>query len=1050
MYSVKKIPTFDVITISVFCLIAATTFGQNEWSDSSVIQLNKLSPRATFIPFADEVTALQEIDHPKRSSRYLSLSGEWDFSWSASPSDKPADFYRPEYSTQSWAKIVVPSNWQLQGHGIPIYKNAGYPFDTTDYKVPETWNPVGSYRRVFELPSHWQLQKDEGERIVLHFEGVNSAFYVWLNGEQIGYSQGSRTPAEFDITDALLPGRNMIAVEVYRWSDASYLEDQDFWRLSGIFRDVYLIYNKKSYLKNFQINAGFDAATNSGKFRLKVDTVSADVRYQLIDPSKQNTVLKGSIRGSGVSSETLDNVIPWNAEAPKLYNLFIEVVDAKGQPVEYVSQRVGFRSIKIQNGIFYLNDKAIKLKGVNRHEHKAVTGHVVDEEDMLRDIALMKQHNINAVRNSHYPNAPEWYRLCDLHGIYLIDEANLETHGYGRGPFSQISMDSTWKKQHVDRMQRMVEAHINFSSIIAWSVGNESSDGDNTHASYEWAKQRDDSRPVHYENSTHMDGRGLSTDFLSRMYLPAKDYQGRLDLYPEKPLVWCEYSHAMGNSNGNLDAYWDLIWIEPRIVGAFVWDWMDQGLKQTIPHGLKDPWGRNSFNAYGGWWENRLGISNDDNFCMNGLINADLGIKPGLKALKYMQQPALIELVDSKDALLVTNRYDFIDLADQLTLNWSIQMEGKVLHEGSLPLPSVAPGKTVKISLPQNALAPDSTREVWLDIDLVSKKSTPYWDRSYALASEQFQLSGSWEPRHLNATDSLNWTLNELENEIHANAQGHSLIFDKEKGTLSSWNVEGKELIKNGPQPDFWRAPTDNDRGAGLGDYSIKTKMQALKPSNMWEDAGDKWVVEESSTEQKNGDHQIRFAGSILEGRANVSMLYVLKESGALEVSYSYATDEVLPMLPRVGTQWVLASEMNTIEWYGRGPLATYADRKFEKMGVYQSSLLDDWVEYSQPQENGNKVDVRWFKITNDDGFGLQFMSETPLSCNALPWSHGEIESKAYSWQLGNPKSTYLNIDLAQMGVGGDNSWGATCLPQYQLKQKSYEFTYTVEPLMPE
>ncbi|MCG8528839.1 MAG: DUF4981 domain-containing protein [Opitutales bacterium] len=1034
--------------LCVLMILPHAVFGNllEEWQDPSIIQVNTLESRAVFIPFADTVSALEFIDHPKNSERYYSLSGEWAFKWSPSPKARPAEFYKKRFAIEDWDSITVPSNWQIQGHGIPIYANVRYPFPTENYQVPTEWNPVGSYRREFELPRDWKLKKKQ--RVVLHFEGVGSAFYVWINGQEVGYSQGSKTAVEFDVTESLTSGKNQIAVEVYRWSDASYLEDQDFWRLSGIYRDVYLTLNKETHLENFQVNADFDHQHSKGQLRVVVEASAQIVEAKLIDPdtnetvSSENIELSDSGKGKFVAEDL--NIQPWNAEKPKLYNLLLSMKDSANRVHEVVSQRVGFRSVKIEDSIFYVNGQPIKLKGVNRHEHNADTGHVVSEEDMMRDIILMKRNNINAVRNSHYPNAPEWYRLCDLHGIYLIDEANLETHGFGREPFSKISMNPMWKEQHVDRMLRMVETHINFPSIIMWSVGNESSDGDNTHASYKWAKQRDPSRPVHYENSTHLDGRGISTDLISRMYLPADDTQGRLDLYPEKPMMWCEYSHAMGNSNGNLDAYWDLIWNEPRLTGAFVWDWMDQGLKVEIPHGLKDPWERDHFFAYGGWWEDRLGIANDNNFCMNGLISADQQPKPGLIALKYIHQPARITLANGGKSLELLNRGDFLELGEYLDLHWKVQVEGTVVKKGKIELPQISPGESVQIPLADEAKIKNE-RETWLTVELRTKSESPYWAQGHELAFEQFKLGGEWSIPEKETNAGL-WDIRESDETLMIDLGDQSLVFDKRRAVLISWKLAGQDLLVKGGLPDFWRAPTDNDRGAGM---NLNPRKRALTESKIWEQASKNGVVKEADVVETASGCSVTFTGEILDGRVRLSVSYLMQKNGRLTVDFAYKTDRELPMLPRVGTEWILPLEFDQIRWYGKGPYATYADRAYERMGVFSNSVMDNWVDYSKPQENGNKVAVRWFEILDDEGVGLRFLAEKELSCNALPWSKEVIQSKDYSWQLPNPEHTYVNVDLAQMGVGGDNSWGATALEPYLLDAKSYNYSFSVEAIIP-
>ncbi|MEX0325039.1 MAG: glycoside hydrolase family 2 TIM barrel-domain containing protein [Puniceicoccaceae bacterium] len=1023
-----------------------------EWDNPAVIQVNTEPSRASFIPSADKHRALVHLDAPKGSSRYMTLSGEWAFKWSASPADRPLDFYKTDYSDAEWDRIPVPSNWQLEGFGIPIYANVKYPFPKDQFRAPQDWNPVGSYRRTFTVPEDWTRQP--GHRIFLHFEGVDSAFYVWVNGEQVGYSQGSRTPAEFDVSKYLIPGTNQIAVEVYRWSDGSYLEDQDFWRLSGIFRDVYLWTASDMRLENFQVVGDYEASTGGGVLSLEASvSEGATVLVELIDPLDESSLVKMTLHEKGGRVEAgleLDAIRPWNAETPNLYNLVLSIVDTAGEVREAVAQRVGFRRVEIKDSVLLLNGQAIKLKGVNRHEHHPDTGHVVDRESMIRDILLLKQHNFNAVRTSHYPNLPEWYALCDLYGLYVMDEGNIETHGFGRIGFNRINHHPDWKEPHVDRVRRMMERDMNHPSIIIWSVGNEAGDGPNTEACYDWMVQRDPSRPVHYENATHADAKGRGTDIISRMYPRPWNLEAILDYWGgERPLILCEYTHAMGNSNGNLDAYWDQIWSNPRIAGAFVWDWMDQGLRQPIPEEGRDPWGRTHFFAYGGWWEDALGIQNDNNFCMNGLIAADWTPHPEARALKYVQQPVAVELLDGGASLEVQNRYDFTELSGVLELHWALNQEGVVLRSGRLELPIIEPGASAVVGLPEAARMEHPERETWLNLSFKTRSSSFFWEQSHELAQAQFALGGDWTlPPAREAGNPLK--VERDINTITVSGSDWEVVFDQAARTLTSWTVGGKSLVELGALPDFWRAATDNDRGAGLYKHRrgwTEDNMR-LSDSNIWRRALDSWEPAEPSVEVTPDDHaRIHFSGSIQGGKVLAAITYILSPSGRVEVEVTYGINRYLALMPRVGTEWRLPVGLQNIRWYGRGPDPTYADRKWEPVGVYESTVMDNWVDYSAPQENGNKVDVRWIEITDDSGAGLRISGQRPLSINVLPFTDEQIQDKPYSWQLPAPTQTVLNVDFAQMGVAGDNSWGATAHPPYMLDSRWYVYTYALEPI---
>lgn len=1046
----KKILTTVILVSQSIAFATAAP----EWDNPDVIRVNTEPPRASFIPFQDRAQALDNIREPKRSSRYRSLSGEWFFKWSASPSRRPLDFYRSDYDVRSWDRIQVPGNWQVQGHGLPIYTNVPYPFEHENFEVPKDWNPVGSYRRTFTLPAEWEWVPGKDDAIYLHFEGVDSAFYVWINGEKVGYSEGSRTPAEFEISSVLVPGENQIAVEVYRFSDGSYLEDQDFWRLSGIFRDVYLWRAQALHLRNFQAIADYEPDSGEGELELDISiSGKGQVLIELLENTSRSVVASRNLATSDGKMETtinLESARPWNAEQPNLYSLLISVMDDQSRLQEVVSREIGFRRVEIVDGVFLVNGAPVKLKGVNRHEHHPDTGHVVDRESMIRDIRLLKRHNFNAVRTAHYPNVPEWYRLCDQYGLYLINEGNIETHAFGRYGDNAINAHPGWKKAHVDRVQRMVERDINHPSVLIWSIGNEAGDGPNTDACYEWMRERDPSRIVHYENSTIPNGRGTASDMISRMYLRPDGIDEVLEYWgPDRPLVFCEYTHAMGNSNGNLDAYWEQIWSNPQITGAFVWDWMDQGLRQTVPFGFNDPWGRNDFLAYGGWWENRLGVHTDHNFCMNGLISADWEEHPGLDALKYFQQSVKVTLLEGEQTVSVQNRYDFTDLADKVELHWSVTEEGRKILSGKMDLPSIAPRGSAPLPMPEDVIDLKLDKETWLNLSFRTKETGPWWDAGYELAYEQFKLGGEWKVPEI-ARDSGEVEVDEGGDFILLTTETGSIQFDKDQATLTSWKIHEKELLNRGPVPDFWRAPTDNDRGAGLKTASQHHlgRSGRLAPSRVWEDAGESWKPSEPRVQtNRDGSVTVRFAGELLEGQAAVELAYTVFPAGYLKVDFAYDAASELPLVPRVGTEWILTDRFDQITWYGRGPDPTYSDRRWEPVGIYHTTVMENWEDYSKPQENGNKVDVRWVKVHDETGFGLQIIGERPLSCNVQAFSKSAIQESAYSWQMERADSVFLNVDFAQMGVGGDNSWGYICHPEYQLNAANYAYSYYAVPL---
>ncbi len=1052
------------ITVSAIILSHLAT--ALEWQDPEIIQVGTEEPRTTFIPFANREAALANLGEPKESSRYETLSGDWYYKWSPNPASRPKHFYKDDYSVSLWDKIPVPSNWQMEGYGLPIYTNITYPYPISTsiedpVVMPTDWNPVGSYRRDFELPVRWGWDPSRSDQIFLHFEGVNAAFYLWINGEKVGYSEGSRTPAEFNITPYLRAGRNNVSVEVYRWPDSTTLEDQDFWRLSGIFRDVYLWKSGNDHIRDLEVLADYEAQTGEGILNVQWDFKSYDgdedhtIAVELVDLKTHETIfeedgLAALQSGTWPVSETLETIRPWSAEHPNLYGLLVSLIDDDGELEEVLSFLVGFRRVEIRDAVLYVNNYPVKLKGVNRHEHNPDTGHVVPRENMLKDIEVMKRHNINAVRTSHYPNAPEWYTLCDIHGIYVMDEANLETHGYGRHTDqNRVNNDPLWKEAHIDRTRRMVERDYNHPSIIMWSAGNESAEGPNTDAVRAWANERDPSRPFHYEN-TNMVGPqfdGSGSDVISHMYLRSAEIERELDRWPDKPLLICEYTHAMGNSNGNLSYYWDKLWANPRITGYFVWDWMDQGIKQPIPYGKIDPWGRSTFFAYGGWWEDRAAVHTDGNFCMNGLISADWTAKPGIVALKHVQQPLIAILnEDNSGRVEIINRMHFTDIQDAYYLEWQRLENGAVIDEGEMELPSVAPGQSVNFQLPEQAITVNPTKETYLTLSYHTKEGSRFWEPGFEVGYNQFHLGGDRLTGRLNMTQE-DLSIEETDDDVTITGQHVNVVFSKTDGSILKWKVKGNLISESGGKVDFWRAPTDNDRGANLA--ASRRTGGILRESQMWKGAGDAYKVDSFTTAKDvlNGQVAVNFTGHTLNERVKINLRYFVNSDGAIGVTYQYLAHEEMPILPRVGTQWQLPTEFSNIEWYGPGPHPTYNDRKFERVGIYQDTVMGSWVDYSRPQENGNKADIRWIQITNDEGYGIKVEASETFSANILPYSAQQMENTDYSWQFPAPTVHYLNIDYAQLGVGGDNSWGNIALEPYQLKDKSYEYSYRIVPV---
>jgi len=646
----KKNKNF-IFLVLVFISTISISLGQNDWSNVAVIQQGVEKPHATFFTYPS-------IDKAKTYDRnqtpwFQLLNGDWKFNWVSKPANRPKDFYKKEFNDSNWKTIPVPSNWQRQGYGKPLYTNVNYPFPKNAPNIPAEDNPVGSYRRYFEISKNWKNRQ------------VKSAYYVWVNGKKVGYSQGSRTPVEYDITKYIKPGKNLVAVEVYRWCDGSYLEDQDFWRLSGIFRDVYITSRASNYIHDFHIQTDLDDSFTHASLKMDAEVVNLNgtVEFDLLDAKGKNIFHNTS---KGNFETQIKRPKKWSAESPYLYLGLLTLKNSSGEIVEVIPQRIGFRTSKIKGNVYFLNGKPIKFKGVNRHEHHPVTGQVLERKDMIRDIELFKKFNINAVRTSHYPNTPEWYDLCDEYGIYIIDEANIESHAYTNKPGNKLANLPEWYQSHLNRIQRMVARDKNHASVVLWSMGNEAGSGENFLKALDWIHKNEPSRPVHYEGGSHKVG-----DFSSRMY-GKEDWMGAIS----KPSILCEYSHAMGNSNGNLKEYWhNNIYTHPNHAGGFIWDWMDQGLIEKVPEQFNHNIGKGpvkeTFFAYGGWHKQKY--HNDNNFCMNGLIAADWTPHPGLDALKWVYRNIHVTNFDYEKGLVdIRNWFDFSNIEDIATGTWDI------------------------------------------------------------------------------------------------------------------------------------------------------------------------------------------------------------------------------------------------------------------------------------------------------------------------------------------------------------------------------------------
>ena len=916
-------------------------------------------------------------------------------------------------------------------------------------RIPHDNNPVGSYRRWFEIPDDWT-----GQQVFIHFDGVESAFYLWVNGQRVGYSQGSRTPAEFDITPCIKMDNNLLAVEVYRWSDGSYLECQDFWHLSGIFRDVYIYTTPKLHIRDFWVFTDLDEKYHDSELNLDIEVVnfshkkqSFQIETQLLD--EEHELALGPMRGMGTVegqqkvsikfTETVNNPKKWSAEAPHLYTLLISLNDKSGNTLEVIPCRVGFRKVEIKGGQLLVNGVPILIKGVNRHEHDPDTGHTFSLESMIQDIRLMKQFNINTVRTSHYPNDPRWYDLCDQYGLYLIDEANIESHGMGYEPERTLGNNPEWKKAHLDRTARMLERDKNHPSIIIWSLGNEGGDGVNFEATSDWIHRRDPTRPVHYERAEERP----HTDIICPMYsYPDRVYQYALrDL--ERPFIMCEYAHAMGNSVGDLSAYWYLIYKYKHLQGGCIWDWVDQGIRKEVPaeymdeHETRGPQ-KKYFFAYGGDF-GPPGTPSSGNFCMNGLVASDRTPHPSLYEVKKVYQYIQVEPTDLEAGKIrVVNRYDFIDLSGFEGI-WTLSANDRIMEEGKLPELDVLPGKAKELEIPFKKPELEPGVEYWLDVSFRLKDDTSWAERGHEVAWDQFQLP--WKtPAGLKVSLT---SLPELKTEERTDSflfqgQDFELVFSKQDGIITSFIYKAQNLIQSGPEPDFWRAPIDNDIGNGMPERCA-----------VWRDAGRDRIIEDVRLERLSSQAaKITVRSLIKANDSPYTILITVLGNGELIVEGSFTPVGNLPELMRFGMTMTLPEGLETMTWYGRGPYETYWDRKSgARIGVFKGSVDEQFVDYSQPQENGNKTDVRWMSLTNEKGIGLIALGQPLLSASAHHYTTSDLDAAEHTYEMNRRPTISVHLDYKQTGVGGDNSWRARPHPWCTLYAQSYSYSYRLRPI---
>lgn len=1009
-----------------------------------IFEENKLPPRATF--FAVESS---EIESKEKSRRFLNLNGNWNFNFVKDPKQRPTTFQNTDFDDSDWKTIPVPANWEVEGYDHPIYLDERYPFETKWPDAPADYNPVGTYRKEINLPAAF-LSED----IILHFEGAKSAMYVYVNGKYVGYSQGSKTPAEFNISEFVSKGKNLIALQMFRWSDASYLESQDMLRMSGIERDVYLYTRPKVYISDYHAYTNLDDSYTNGIFKGMVslanttaEKVSRSITLELTDGetsvfqvSKKITIPKNSTLDFRADT-IIEKVKPWSAEVPNLYQVKIWLEDSTTVANnEYVNRQTGFRRVEIKNSQVLFNGKAIYIKGVDRHETDPFTGHVVSKASMEKDIQLMKQNNINAVRSAHYPNDPYWLDLCDKYGLYVVDEANIESHPLAIDEETQIGNEMSWLPAHIERTKRMYYRDRNHPSIYSWSLGNEAGEGEIFRTTYKWLKEKEDNRIVQYEPA----GKEEYTDLYCPMY-PKFEYlieHGKSD--SDKPSIIIEYAHAMGNSVGNLQDYWNIIEKYPNLQGGFIWDWVDQSLEYKDENGKP-------YLAYG--HDFHPDLPTDGNFLNNGLVDPYRNPHPHLSEVKKVYEPAQF-YYKGNGIVVLENKNFFADLSDMKIQIRILKNGVEVLKKLDFAV-SVLPGKIQQIKFAEIPEVFVPEEEYILEVSLLQKIATALIPADHEVAWDQFvlnkgvnQISATSEGSHLEINTSAT-TIDIINDNTFLKISAAS-------GEVISWTFAGTEITNQPIRPNFWRPPTDNDLGNGMDKWA-----------KIWQEATYNYSAEliaPPKKSQKAVVFKVRYTTPNKE--AEVLVDYVLEPIGILQVKFNFEPKQnELPNIPRLGMYLTLPKDFTTMEWYGKGPEESYWDRKTGlKTGLYWGKVEEQFHRYSRPQETGNKTDVRWITISNEK-ITLKAQSNNQfINSSTWPFAMTELDfnsekdgaasasglvpvTKKHGADIKIGNTVQWNIDYQQMGVGGDNSWRAHVHDEYTIQPQRYAYSFSIQPI---
>ena len=1025
----------QLLTCCLAMCSLATMAQHDEWKNPEINAVNRAPMHTNYFAYSSSEEAAKA--DKENSSNFMTLNGIWKFNWVKNADARPTDFYRTDYNDKGWGQMKVPGVWEMNGYGDPIYVNVGYAW-RSQYKnnppyVPIENNHVGSYRKEIIIPAEWS-----GKEIFAHFGSVTSNMYLWVNGKYVGYSEDSKLEAEFNLTKYLKPGKNLIAFQVFRWCDGTYLEDQDFFRYSGVGRNCYLYSRNKKYIQDIRVTPDLDSNYTNGTLNVALNlNGSGTVELNLTDPAGKS-VATAQVNGNGQKSVVMDvsNPEKWTAETPNLYTLTATLKNGSNT-LEVIPVKVGFRKIELKGGQILVNGQPVLFKGADRHEMDPDGGYVVSRERMLQDILRMKQLNINAVRTCHYPDDNLWYDLCDQYGIYVVAEANIESHGMGYGK-ETLAKNPSYKKAHMERNQRNVQRGYNHPSIIFWSLGNEAGYGPNFEQSYTWIKNEDKTRAVQYEQA----GTNEFTDIFCPMYYDydaCKKYsEGNID----KPLIQCEYAHAMGNSQGGFKEYWDLIRKYPKYQGGFIWDFVDQSNHWKNKDGIDIYGYGGDFNKYD---------ASDNNFNDNGLISPDRRPNPHAHEVGYFYQSIWTTPGDlSKGEIKVYNENFFRDLSAYY-MEWQLLANGEVMQTGVVQDLNVAPQQTATLKLNLNTEKICPCKELLLNVTYKLKAAETLMPAGSTVAYDQLTI----RPYTAKALELKNQKASNLDivvpvikdndhNYLIVEGENFIIEFNKHNGYLSRYEADGIQLLNPGAQltPNFWRAPTDNDYGAGLQHrYAV------------WKNPGLKLTSLKQSIENEQAIVQAEYEMKAVKGK--LFLTYVINNEGAVKVTQKMEAgkEEKVSDMFRFGMQMQMPENFNEVEYYGRGPVENYADRNHSTLiGKYRQTVAEQFYPYIRPQETGTKTDLRWWRVLNISGNGLQFVGDAPFSASALNYSiesldDGVQKDQRHSPEVAKAPFTNLCIDKVQMGLGCVNSWGTLPLEKYRVPYQDYEFSFILTPV---